>query len=397
MNTEYRYAYIKNGDVISQLKAIGAEPDVIPHGGPNAFIADFMANVGDSPLLLISNQNYSNRYRQHHVEAYVLRMSLPALGALGIALARTLAFITTLIHLFRFRPSRVLCGSLGYPLWAAFIYSRLASASLVHSLHNRIEYKHYSWRKQFATLLNKYILRRVSAVICHGPYLKQQLLDIGICRTRIKEFDCGFRDMWEQIDADKGEALPANHQYKTITYLGRIHHSKGIFDLLDACSDILKHRHGLKLAYIGDGPDLQALKAKVAEMELHDRVIFYGSVSHEKLADIIKVSYIVVTPTKSHFPEGRCMAAMESLALGVPVIAPAFGPFPYLIKDNCNGLLFAPDSINDLKVRLNSVLDDTVFYSRLCHGARLSGKELIDPPITFYKAVQWAFDTCSRK
>ena len=58
---------------------------------------------------------------------------------------------------------------------------------------------------------------------------------------------------------------------------------------------------------------------------------------------------MVVTPTQSQFPEGRCMATMEGLVMGVPVIAPNFGPFPFLVKHGENGLLFEPDSSHDIQ------------------------------------------------
>ena len=73
---------------------------------------------------------------------------------------------------------------------------------------------------------------------------------------------------------------------------------------------------------------------------------------HENLADLICESTVVVTPTQSQFPEGRCMATMEGLVMGIPVIAPDFGPFPYLVKHNVNGLLYKPDSVNDLQNKL---------------------------------------------
>jgi len=391
-SAEIRHAYVKNGDVVNQLLAIGENQAKVPSGGPNAFLAEFLFNAGRQPLLLISNSVRNAHYSSGNIDAWVFLGRTAFLHPYGTALVRVIAFCKILLRLFKFKPDRILCGTLGFSLWACFIYTRAFSIPLVHSLHNRLDYIDLPWYKRPATQLDKFILRRISRVICHGPFLKQQLRDIGIQETAIAEFDCGFRDMWEQIEnLHEMDVLSEQKNYKTVTFLGRMEYSKGIFDLLMACADRLAEDKGLRLVYIGDGPDLPDLKNKVHSLNLERQVLFMGLLSHEKLAGIIRQSYVVVTPTRSVFPEGRCMATMEGLAMKVPVIAPDFGPFPYLVQHGVNGLLFRPDSIDDLQSKINSVLDDAGLYTRLRNGAYETGKKLLDPPVTFYKAVQWAF------
>lgn len=396
MEIKHRYAYIKNGDVILQLKSLIKNPAAIPSGGPNAFIADFLSHVGDCPLLLISSQKYSDYYRHRNIRAYVMRMSIPALGAMGAAVARTLSFGGILLHLARFKPTRALCGSLGYPLWVAFIYSKLFSVPLVFSLHNRLEYSGHGPRKRLIAKINKYILRRVNTAICHGPYLRQQLLDIGIPEHRIKEFDCGLKDLWERPGANDNAPAHGDNHYKSITYIGRIDYTKGVFDLLEACRELLESCADIRLVYVGGGYDLNGLKDRISILSLGNRVVLRGTLGRDELAGVIRNSYIVVTPTKSCFPEGRCMAAMEGLAMGIPVIAPAFGPFPYLVKDRINGLLFIPDSVPDLRKKIHELVHDRVLYTRLRQGAQQAGKEILEPATTFYQAVQWAFNAYPR-
>lgn len=392
---EMRHAYVKNGDVINQVLAIGENQVKVPSGGPNAFLAEFLFNAGRQPLLLISNSVRNAHYSLGNIDAWVFRGRTAFLHPYGTALVRVFAFFKILLRLFKFKPDRILCGTLGFSLWACFIHARAFSIPLVHSLHNRLDYSDLPWYKRPATQLDKFILRRISRVICHGPFLKQQLLDIGVQAAAITEFDCGFRDMWEQLEnLQEMDELSGQKKYKTITFLGRMEYSKGILDLLTACAARLAADHELRLVYIGDGPDLPELKNKIQSLGLERQVLCLGLLSHEKLAGIIRQSYVVVTPTKSIFPEGRCMATMEGLAMKVPVIAPDFGPFPYLVQHEVNGLLFRPDSIDDLQNKIGAVLDDAELYSRLRSGAHETSKKLLDPPVTFYKAVQWAFKGC---
>ena len=387
-----RYAYIKNGNVIGQLLTINESPNQVPNGGPNAFLAEFLVNVGNQPLLLISNHLRNSHQRINNIEARVFRAK-SSFHPYGTALVRMPAFFKILFRLIKFKPDRILCGCLGFPLWACYLYARLFSLPLVHSLHNRIVYHDSSWSKRLLAELDKFMLRRIQRVVCHGPFLRQQLLDIGVENNKIAEFDCGFRDMWSEPEQPAAIAdLSGGGEWKVITYLGRMDYSKGVSDLLESCAARLVTDSAIRLVYIGDGADLAHLKTLAAQKLLQDKVIFLGLLAHDKLAAVIRQSHVLVTPTRSTFPEGRCMATMEGLAMKIPVIAPNFGPFPYLVQHGVNGLLFTPDSIDDLSAKINTALDDLDLYNRLKQGAHETSQRLLDPPLTFYKAVHWAFN-----
>jgi glycosyltransferase involved in cell wall biosynthesis len=77
--------------------------------------------------------------------------------------------------------------------------------------------------------------------------------------------------------------------------------------------------------------------------------------------------------------------------MGVPVVAPNSGPFPFLIKQGINGLLYETDSVEALKRAILSVLDNDELYTRLRGGAMESGRNLLGPAITFSQAVKRAF------
>ncbi|MEO5703109.1 MAG: glycosyltransferase family 4 protein [Gammaproteobacteria bacterium] len=386
-----RHAYVKYGDVVKELDEFKFNSSKVPAGGPNAFLFEYLAEIAAQPLLLISASTRNAHSQSGNIEAHVFR-GTSQLHPHGTAVVRMVAFFKILFHLVKFRPNRILCGTLGFALWACYIYARAFSLPLVHSLHCRIDYDASPWYKRPTTYLDKFVLKHLSRVTCHGPFLRQQLLDIGVKASAIAEYDCGFRDMWEQLESRQEiNDLTEQRNYKTITFLGRMEYTKGLFDLLYACTDRLAEDATLRLVYVGDGPDLLALKNKVTDLGLERQVLFLGRLPHEELAGIICQSYLVATPTQSIFPEGRCMATMEGLAMKIPVIAPNFGPFPYLVQHGVNGLLFSPDSIDDLRSQINAALDDPALYARLRDGALETSKKLLDPPVTFYKAVEWAF------
>ena len=86
------------------------------------------------------------------------------------------------------------------------------------------------------------------------------------------------------------------------------------------------------------------------------------------------------------------MAAMESLVAGTPVIAPDFGPFPYLVEHNVNGILFEAGSVNALEAALTAVIEQPAHYDKLSEGARQSGAVLTKSSSSFADAVARLFD-----
>jgi 2-deoxystreptamine N-acetyl-D-glucosaminyltransferase/2-deoxystreptamine glucosyltransferase len=147
----------------------------------------------------------------------------------------------------------------------------------------------------------------------------------------------------------------------------------------------------VRLIYIGKGPDLQLLEQKIQNEGLQAQIIIMGYIKHELLPSLINQSTVLITPTQSTYPESRCKAAIEGMVLGKPVIAPAFGPFPYVFKHGYNGMLYKPDSISDLREKIYTVMTDNALYASLLQGAEETGNTLMDAELTFRKALELAF------
>jgi glycosyltransferase involved in cell wall biosynthesis len=158
--------------------------------------------------------------------------------------------------------------------------------------------------------------------------------------------------------------------------------NKGVFDLLQAFESVAGGTDA-RLLFAGDGGDLKSLAQQADASRYRERISVLGPLPHAILLGWMACAIATVTPTRSSFPEGRCMSALESLLLGTPVIAPDFGPFPYLVKHARNGLIYAPDSVQALAQALQVLIDEPDLLARLQDGARRSGAELAQPEHTF--------------
>ena len=398
-----RYVYIKNGDVVTQLNRILPIGKNISSSGPDAFISDLIHFIDNNPALLISCQNRDSNFKLDNIEGKVYNCRNNSSNPFIKIVSRFFTSFKIFFLLLNFKPERIICGTNGWILWVSYLFSALYSIPFIHSNHTSLLTYENSSYKRFFLSLSKWCMLHSKAEICHGPYLRQQLLDIGVDSSRLFEFDIGFQDISREM-SNKQESIVSDENMGNtpIFYIGRIEAYKGAFDLFEACKEILSKNADVKLVYIGNGSALKELQERVIELNLKEQVLFLGEVNRERLFQTIKKARVIVTPTQGIFykgkniaTEGRCMTAMESLFFGIPLIAPDSGPFPYLIKHGVNGMLFETNSIDSLKKTIQEVFKDEVFYRQLCEGAKQTGENLLSPEMTFAKAVKKAFSVSS--
>jgi glycosyltransferase involved in cell wall biosynthesis len=391
-----RFVYVKPRDAIEEYNTLTQMPDSLPDGGPVAYVAHFLRIVGLAPVLFISLDetiNQTHSLSKGNIE--MLSFSLRPRSFIRTFLSRIGVSYKTFALILKFRPTHILCWQNGFPLWLCYLASRIAKSVFVPSRHNRFPVQGEPWLRQLNGTVNKWIIRRSSAVICHGPYLKHELLEIGLDPLRVFEFNWSYQYLLNKtIDSSIDDLTEAGSK-KLIVFIGRMAASKGIFDLLEACVDRLQIDSSIKLVYAGDGPDLSVLKLKITDTNLLSKVLLLGRLRHDRVQGLLKQSIVLVTPTQSKFPEGRCMATIEGLVLGVPVIAPDFGPFRYLVQHNKNGLLFKPDSVPDLRDCINMILDNEALHLELKRNIKEFSEKLINPPVTFHHAIVSAFNLSS--
>lgn len=85
--------------------------------------------------------------------------------------------------------------------------------------------------------------------------------------------------------------------------------------------------------------------------------------------------------------EGICKAVLEALIMGKPVVAPDYGPFPYIVRDRREGLLFTQDSVDDLTFKIHELMEDKLLFETVQAGALSNGKRFLNPKTNFTEAL----------
>jgi glycosyltransferase involved in cell wall biosynthesis len=381
-----RYVYVKNGDAVDQVRrfALAGETD---RSGPDAFIFDFLKARARDTVLVLGRSKGRDRFEHGSIRAE----SFPAAGRWRL-LRKAWSALQIGVAMMRWRPDRILCGCTGELLWIAAAVSRLIRVPMVNSRHNEVIER--SGLKRVAPALDRMSIRACVGVVCHGPFLAEQVRSMGVATDRTRQFEVDLTEfVATAADLQAPDRLRefAGRFATVFAFIGRVQRDKGVIDLLDAFADL--EQTGATqagLVYVGDGMDLELLRRRVQERGLLDRVLLLGRMPHGHLPSILRHVAIVIAPTRPEFPEGRCMVVLESLALGVPVVAPDFGPFPYAVRHLVNGLLFEAGSCEALRHSLALALQPETL-GRLRQGAAFCGRELLKSQQNFAKAVDSTF------
>lgn len=382
-----RYAYIKYGDAAQELKKIGLSPRDVPKSGPMTFSTSFLSIAALNPALMISWDNQGKSDSYHRIGAVEAYTYLRPRG-----LRKFTAGVKIFFQLLRFKPTVVVCVHDGPGLWASYSACRLLKAKLIHSRQRALKVIGESWHRRITRYIDEWVICRSEGVICHGPFTRQQLIEIGVSIDKIIEFDIDFDEaITSSIDLPGNIENFSNTAKNQILFVGRVEASKGVFELLKAAIPIIRERNWVDLIYIGEGNASGSLAREVEHKGLAHRIRFKGKIPHKEVYRQLLAGTVLVTPTRRGL-EGRCMVALEGLAMGVPVVAPDAGPFPYMIKPGVNGLLYKDGSVNSLREKITQVIDDPVYRGALAKGAiEMSATRKAQNIKTFDEALSFAF------
>ena len=142
---------------------------------------------------------------------------------------------------------------------------------------------------------------------------------------------------------------------KLIVYVGRLVHTKGLRELLEAFRTLAGTDQSLHLALVGGGPLADEIARFSAEHALNSRIHLPGAVAGATVATWIGAGDLLCLPSYS---EGHPNVLVEALASGRPVVATNVGGIPEIVNDK-NGVLVAPRDSHALRSALEAALART--------------------------------------
>jgi len=161
--------------------------------------------------------------------------------------------------------------------------------------------------------------------LVYGNRARNLLIDLGFkpdsLITVYNSLDYNFhKRQYESRDHEELEKIcfklfPTRKKYPTVLFIGRLTKEKKLSLLLKAIKIQKEKSNEINCLIVGGGPELESLEKSVMDLDIKERVYFYGPCYDEVLnSKFIMLSQCCVSPGNVG------LTAIHSLSLGTPVI-----------------------------------------------------------------------------
>ncbi len=170
--------------------------------------------------------------------------------------------------------------------------------------------------------------------------------------------------------AIEGDTYIRDVDEPVIITVGRSIEEKNQETLIRAFNLVQNHNTESTLIIVGDGPLLTSHKKLVSKLGIESSVKFTGLLRRKDVYSVLKQSTLAVFPS---WYEGFCVAAVEAMASGLPVVASDIDVFHEVIDDG--GLYAPPDDPHAFSERILTLLNSPQMRSQIGDAAAERAKQ----------------------
>jgi glycosyltransferase involved in cell wall biosynthesis len=203
-------------------------------------------------------------------------------------------------------------------------------------------------------------LRTADLILTQSPFLREKVISSGLLpeKVRLVPYGLALND-WPSVEK-KTTTDGALH----IGYLGEIAPPKGVHLLIRAFSRLRSLGKSPHLTIYGDLEQFPSYSQELKKLARNNsRITFAGRYENRRLPEILAGFDVVVVP--SQWYEIGPLVTLEALAGKTPVVATNLPNMNAQIIHNSNGLLFEPDSFEDLARQLQRLIAEPELLKRL--------------------------------
>ncbi len=223
---------------------------------------------------------------------------------------------------------------------------------IIHTYHTMyVDYTHYVYSlnvgselvKNMVRNLTKTFINKCDAAIAPTKKTQDALVSYGVTSPvyilptgiDIKHFEHYASDSPEIIAVKEKYGIPDD--VNVLLYLGRVSEEKSIDVIVKALPNIVKEEPNTILLIVGDGPNMNDVKALVKEKGLEDKVIFTGMVPYTDVPYFYSIGDVFVNASKT---ETQGLTIMEAMASSLPIVVFNDTNIAEHIKNGISGRLF---------------------------------------------------------
>ncbi len=237
-------------------------------------------------------------------------------------------------------------------------------------------------------MLLKYALNG-STIVAVGDGVKKNLTQFyEIEEEKIKVIYNSVEEL-KEITKPTDDFLKNKSNKILIGTVGRLSVQKGIDVFISAIAKLIYKNKNVFAIIIGDGELNEELKKLSQSLNIEDNVNFLGYRS-DVLELISQMDFIVLASRWEGFP----LTPIETFSVGKTIIVSNIDGNSEIVIDEYNGLLFEKNNVNDLKDKMNMLIDNIEKRNILAQNAKKTFNEkfsyaaFIDKYIKIYSDLQ---------
>ena len=253
------------------------------------------------------------------------------------SIREALVFAVGMLRIFRYRFDVIQSNQ--FPivqLPVLKLYCLLTGCKLIVDVHEVWDSGYWTTylgggKGRLANAFANWALGMADHYVANSSITEQNLCRLGIAKHRITVFA-------PTVDYGSISKIKSVGRPGEIIFAGRLIKEKRV----DKWLQVVKKTMGIAKArglIIGDGPEKKAIESLVKRMGMGRRIQLLGfQKDHEVVLRRIKGASLFLHMSER---EGLSIAALESIALGTPVLLPSYTPIPKDVRGMC---VVAPES-----------------------------------------------------
>jgi len=168
------------------------------------------------------------------------------------------------------------------------------------------------------------------------------------------------------IDPSAADALPPcclrellDDQIPILVHISNFRPVKRVSNVIKIFAAV-RQEIDAKLVLVGDGPDAAAARQQLLRMNLLDDARFLGIV--RDVGPILRLADVLLLPSQM---ESFGLAALEAMAVGVPVVASRVGGLPEVVEHGRTGFLEREGDIEAMASRVLEIVTDRCLRTQM--------------------------------
>ncbi len=218
-------------------------------------------------------------------------------------------------------------------------------------------------RYKLTRALETYVIKKADAVITICDGLRKDIIDRGIAESKISIVPNAVDIEKFSVAQEKNTALLTQYNLNNklvLGFVGSFYAYEGLSLLLNAIPGIKTQIANVMLLLVGGGPEEEALKRLVKDLNIEKNVVFTGRVAHEQVQSYYDLIDVLIYPRLSMRLTELVtpLKPLEAMAQKKIFIASDVGGHKELIAHNVNGYLFNSNQVNKLEEAVKQVINN---------------------------------------